>query len=138
MLNCERIIFKGLLNSIKNIMEELEKNPFNSEMIYIGFNKSLKNVIFPQNVQEESNTVIVLHDNFFNLKVDKDGFGVSIEISKKTYNIYIPFNSINLFSVPDNDIIINFEDNILTILKEEDDEEGKITFVDFTPTDNNN
>ena len=106
---------KHLHNSLKllmkNILTSVQNQDISSFSIYISFDKNYPDIKFPEiNFMEQGLYTIVLDERFWDLKVDQRGFSVCLEFEQQSEQIYIPFNSILLFTDTINDCLIDLRD----------------------------
>lgn len=101
---------------IQKIIIEISKGHMKNNALYISFNKSDNEVIFPDGISNEEVVTIVLQNQFWDLSIDDHGFEVVLDFFGERHNIYIPFHSIILIVDPVSHFYIDLRD----FYKEED------------------
>ncbi len=139
MENCyETIVIGSLLKSIREILLMLSCDKLSDYCFYITFCSSTAGVIFPGNVTKDNDDMvtIVLQNQFWNLKVEQNGFYVTLNFFGKKHDIYVPYESICLFSDPMKDFLLDFRNFYSKInVHDQNQEKDGIIFLDFS---NNN
>lgn len=88
---------------IKEILQDVQKKGLiQDQHFYISFNTNCKGVTMPQYLRSKhaGEMMIVIQDEFDNLRVDDAGFGITLVFSGKAEDIYISFNSMSTFVDP--------------------------------------
>ncbi len=96
-------INKAILDVIKEILKDLSKSKISSNhCFYITFKTKSNGVVFPNYLKKDypNEMTVVLQDQFWDLKIRKNDFSVSLLFNKKKENIIIPFHSIIKFYDP--------------------------------------
>ncbi|MEE2695204.1 MAG: ClpXP protease specificity-enhancing factor SspB [Pseudomonadota bacterium] len=96
-------INQAILNVIKEILKDLSKSKISSNhCFYITFKTKNKDVDISKNLIKEypNEMTIVLQNQYWDLKVEKNNFSVALLFNKKKENISIPFESIIKFYDP--------------------------------------
>lgn len=123
-------ILKDNLNlTVFSILNMIKNKKLKNYCIYISFDKYCENNKIPDCEDSEDYTTIVLENNFWNLKIDKKGFSVDLEIDDEDEHFYITFDSIVLISDHKSDFILDFRP-IHNIAESLNDKDSKIIFVE--------
>mgnify|MGYP001257543080 FL=1 len=96
-------INNAILNVIKEILKDLSKSKISSNhCFYITFKSKAQSVIIPNYLKKEypDEMTIVLQNQFWDLKINKTNFSVSLLFNKKKEKLVIPFNTIIKFYDP--------------------------------------
>ena len=96
-------INNAILNVIKEILKDLSKSKISSNhCFYITFKSKTPSVIIPNYLKKEypDEMTIVLQNQFWDLKINKTNFSVSLLFNKKKEKLVIPFNTIIKFYDP--------------------------------------
>ena len=96
-------INNAILNVIKEILKDLSKSKISSNhCFYITFKSKAPSVIIPNYLKKEypDEMTIVLQNQFWDLKINKTNFSVSLLFNKKKEKLVIPFNTIIKFYDP--------------------------------------
>ncbi len=103
MINYDIILNKNLLNVLKEVLIQIQNNKStNHNQLYITFNTQDKNVIIPKWLLAKypRNITIVLQHEFYNLKVSKEYFNVTLSFDDIKTDLKISFSSIISFADP--------------------------------------
>lgn len=110
-------IRSGLLDSIKQILIDIQRKRLNNMSLYISFDKQHPKVELGGWGADGMGSLltIILENQFWDLEVDNYGFKVTLFMGKR-YTLYIPFASIIQVVDPankehDNSLLINFLDH---------------------------
>jgi hypothetical protein len=129
-----------LKNTIKNILINISKNKINKFCIYISFEKDYDDVIFPEldDYDNDASYTIVLQNMFWNLTVDDDGFSVTLKFDDENIQVYIPFESITLFTDTFNNFLLDLRafklsESTLSIHNEDinNDKDSNLIYIDL-------
>lgn len=96
-------INQAILDVIKEILKDLSRSKISSNhCFYITFKTKSSGVIFPNYLKKDypNEMTIVLQNQFWDLKIRKSDFSVSLLFNKKKENLKIPFSSITKFYDP--------------------------------------
>ena len=129
MSNYNNIVKSYLFKAIQDILKMVEKRTLRDFCIYISFDKNSTGVEFPMEVANDKHVTIVLQNRFWDLEVTSKGFHVTLEFEEKI-NLFVPFNSIVMFSDPEKEFCIDFR----SFNEEEEDfieETDNIITIDF-------
>ena len=93
----------AILGVIKEILKDLEESKVSSNhCFYITFKTQGLGVNIPDTLKKDypEEMTIVLQNQFWNLKINKDKFSVVLLFNKKKEHLSIPFNTIVKFYDP--------------------------------------
>ena len=96
-------INNAILEVIKEILEDLSKSKISSNhCFYITFNTQGSGVLIPDSLKKDypKEMTIVLQNQFWDLKINKNKFSVVLLFNKKKECLIIPFNTIVKFYDP--------------------------------------
>ena len=96
-------INNAILDVIKEILTDLSKSKISSNhCFYITFKTQGLGVNIPDTLKKDypEEMTIVLQNQFWNLKINKDKFSVVLLFNKKKEHLTIPFNTIVKFYDP--------------------------------------
>ena len=96
-------INNAILDVIKEILTDLSKSKISSNhCFYITFKTKSLGVSIPNNLKKDypEEMTIVLQNQFWDLKINKNKFSVVLLINKKKAYLSIPFNTIVKFYDP--------------------------------------
>ena len=96
-------INNAILNVIKEILNDLSKSKISSNhCFYITFKTKASGVTIPDTLKKEypEEMTIVLQNQFWDLKIKKNKFSVTLLFNKKKEFLIIPFNTIVKFYDP--------------------------------------
>ena len=96
-------INNAILTVIKEILKDLSKSKISSNhCFYITFKTKASGVKIPEYLKKEypNEMTIVLQNQFWDLKIKKNGFAVALLFNKKKEFLNIPFNTIVKFYDP--------------------------------------
>ena len=96
-------INNAILSVIKEILKDLSKSKISSNhCFYITFKTRASGVDIPHYLKKEYNDemTIVLQNQFWDLKINKNNFSVALLFNKKKEHLHIPFNTIVKFYDP--------------------------------------
>ena len=129
-INYHQILKKNMINVLKDVLQEIEKNKLKDHHLYITFKTDNKNVILPKWLKKKhpKELTIVLQYEYWNLKVLEEKFKILLSFNDIKVNLSIPFISIISFADPfaNFGLKINTENNIKTIRKKENRIDNKI------------
>ena len=96
-------INNAILDVIKEILKDLSKSKISSNhCFYITFNTQGSGVLIPDSLKKDypKEMTIVLQNQFWDLKINKNNFSVVLLFNKKKEYLSIPFNTIVKFYDP--------------------------------------
>ena len=96
-------INKALLQVTKDILFDLSEYKISSNhCFYITFNTTHPDVVISQKLKKEypKEITIVIQNQFWDLKVEKNSFNVTLSFNRKKEMLCIPFESISKFNDP--------------------------------------
>ena len=96
-------INNAILDVIKEILKDLSKSKISSNhCFYITFNTQSSGVLIPDSLKKDypREMTIVLQNQFWDLKINKNKFSVVLLFNKKKEYLSIPFNTIVKFYDP--------------------------------------
>ena len=96
-------INNAILDVIKEILKDLSKSKISSNhCFYITFNTQGSGVLIPDSLRKDypKEMTIVLQNQFWDLKINKNKFSVVLLFNKKKECLIIPFNTIVKFYDP--------------------------------------
>jgi hypothetical protein len=122
------IVRKHLSKAISDILESVGRKNLRKFCLYISFDRSHKNVVFPDHITQERYVTIIIQNRFWDLAIDREnrGFWIVLDFEERE-KIYVPFSSIVMFSDPENNFCLDFRD----IESYDDESEDNIIHVDF-------
>lgn len=98
-----KILKKNLINVFRDVLKIIEKNGLKEgHHLYITFKTDDKNVIMPdwlKNKYPDKITIIMQHE-YWNFKVRKDNFNITLSFDDIKSDIKIPFDSVISFADP--------------------------------------
>lgn len=96
-------INKALLQVIKDILTDLSESKISSNhCFYLTFDTSHPEVIISPKLKKEypSEITIVIQNQYWDLKINKDSFNVTLSFNRKKEVLCVPFKSISKFNDP--------------------------------------
>ena len=103
MIQYQKILDKNMLNVFKDILINIRDNGLsNNNHLYITFFTNQKNVDIPDWLQHdypEEMTIVIQHE-YYDLKINKNNFSVSLSFDNIKTNLTIGYNSIISFADP--------------------------------------
>lgn len=102
-INYTALINSAMLSVVRSILSIVEKQGlFNDHHFYITFVTNDEGVVLSDSLRKKfpSEMSIVLQRRFSDLKVEEDGFFVTLFFNGNAETLYIPFKSIIVFSDP--------------------------------------
>lgn len=103
MLNYQKILDKNMINVFIDIMKNIKKNGFSDgNHLYITFLTAHKNVNIPKWLIDKypSEMTIVLQYEYYDLKIDKTYFEISLLFNDIKANLKISYDAIISFADP--------------------------------------
>ena len=103
MIQYQKILDKNMLNVFKDILINIRDNGLsNNNHLYITFFTNHKNVELPNWLKQKypEEMTIVIQYEYFNLKVNKNNFSISLSFNDIKTNLKIDYNSIISFADP--------------------------------------
>ena len=103
MLDYKKILNQNMVNVLKDILLTINKNGLsNLNQLYITFVTNHKNVKIPNWLQEKypEEMTIILQYEYYNLKINKDSFQVSLSFNDIKANLKIGYDAVISFADP--------------------------------------
>ena len=103
MIQYQKILDKNMLNVFKDILINIRDNGLsNNNHLYITFFTNHKNVELPNWLKQKypEEMTIVIQYEYYNLKVNKNNFSISLSFNDIKTNLTIDYNSIISFADP--------------------------------------
>ena len=103
MIDYNKILNKNLINVLKDILIEIEKNGIaGNNSLYITFLTVHKNVKLPEWLKKKfpKEITIVIQYEYSNLKINKDNFIITLSFSDIKSTLEIGYDAIISFSDP--------------------------------------
>ena len=97
------ILKKNLTNVLVDVLKKIEKNGLDlNQHLYITFQTKNKNIILPDwlKIKYPKEMTIVLQHEYWDLKVLKKNFEITLSFNNIKVNLCIPFDSIISFADP--------------------------------------
>ena len=102
-INYLDILNKNMINVFIEVLKNIEKNGLKEgHHLYITFNTKEKNVVMPIWLKEKfpNKMTIVMQYEYWNFKVNKNDFKVTLSFNDIKSDLLIPFKSIISFGDP--------------------------------------
>ena len=103
MIEYQNILDRNMLNVIKDILINIrDKGLLNNNHLYITFSTNHKNVKLPNWLKQkypDEMTIVIQHE-YYDLKVNKNNFSISLSFNDIKTNLIIDYNSIISFADP--------------------------------------
>ena len=103
MIQYQKILDKNMLNVFKDILINIRDNGLsNNNHLYITFFTNHKNVELPNWLKQKypEEMTIVIQFEYYNLKVNKNNFSISLSFNDIKTNLIIDYKSIISFADP--------------------------------------
>ena len=103
MLEYQKILNKNMLNVFKDIITNIRDNGLSdNNQLYITFNTSHQNVELPNWLKQKypKEMTIVIQYEYYDLKINKNNFSISLSFNNIKTNLKIDYNSIISFADP--------------------------------------
>ena len=103
MIQYQKILDKNMLNVFKDILINIRDNGLsNNNHLYITFFTNRKNVELPNWLKQKypEEMTIVIQYEYYNLKVNKNNFSISLSFNGIKTNLTIDYKSIISFADP--------------------------------------
>ena len=103
MLEYQKILDKNMLNVFKDILINIRNNGLSdNNQLYITFNTNHQNVELPNWLKQKypKEMTIVIQYEYYDLKISKNNFSVSLSFNNIKTNLKIDYNSIISFADP--------------------------------------
>lgn len=91
------IVKEHLILSMCKIISLIQTEKVSDPCIYITFDRSSQGVSFPSYLSNDREVTVVLQHQFWDLKVNEQGFSVILDFFGEKHQIYITFNSVSYF-----------------------------------------
>lgn len=98
-----KIIKKNMINVFKDVLLNIKANGLkDGHHLYITFNTQNSNIIIPNWLKEKysQEMTIVIQYEYWNFKVNKDSFNISLSFDNIKTDMQIPFESVISFADP--------------------------------------
>ena len=103
MIEYQNILDKNMLNVLKDILINIkEKGLTNNNHLYITFSTNHQNVELPNWLRQKypEEMTIVIQYEYYDLKINKSNFSISLSFNDIKANLTIGYNSIISFADP--------------------------------------
>ena len=103
MIEYQKILNKNMLNVLKDILKNIRDNGLsNNNHLYITFLTNHKNVELPNWLKQKypDEMTIVIQYEYYDLKINKNNFSISLSFNNIKTNLIIDYNSIISFADP--------------------------------------
>ena len=103
MIQYQKILDKNMLNVFKEILAHIKDNGLsNNNHLYITFFTNHKNVEIPNWLKQKYplEMTIVIQYEYYDLKINKNNFSISLSFNDIKTNLIIDYNSIISFADP--------------------------------------
>ena len=103
MIEYQKILDKNMLNVFKDILINIRDNGLsNNNHLYITFFANHKNVEIPNWLKQKytEEMTIVIQYEYYDLKINKNNFSISLSFNDIKTNLTIDYNSIISFADP--------------------------------------
>ena len=102
-IDYSKILQDNMLNVLRDVLKNIEKNGLGeSHHLYITFKTNNKNVIMPNWLKDKfpNEMTIVIQYEYWNFKLFKNYFKITLSFNNIKSNLEIPFKSIISFADP--------------------------------------
>lgn len=136
MLDYQSILNKNLVNVLIDILKILENKNIKSDYkLYITFDTNYNSVKIPEWLKKKypNEITIVLQYEYYNLKVRKDGFSITLSFENIPTDLNIGYNSVISFADPISNFGLKLKnsDNNNNITKKDERSGNVINLKDF-------
>ncbi len=136
MLDYQSILNKNLVNVLIDILKILENKNIKSDYkLYITFDTNFNSVKIPEWLKKKypNEITIVLQYEYYNLKVRKDGFSITLSFENIPTDLSIGYNSVISFADPISNFGLKLKnsDNNNNITKKDERSGNVINLKDF-------
>ena len=103
MINYQKLLNKNMIGVLKDILKNINENGLsNSNHLYITFLTQHKNVEIPNWLRKKYNEemTIVIQYEYYDLKIEKDFFQISLSFNDIKTDLKIGYDSIISFADP--------------------------------------
>ena len=103
MIEYQNILDKNMLNVLKDILINIkEKGLTNNNHLYITFSTNHQNVKLPNWLRQKypEEMTIVIQYEYYDLKINKNNFSISLSFNNTKTNLIIDYNSVISFADP--------------------------------------
>ena len=103
MIEYQKILDKNMLNVFKDILINIRDNGLsNNNHLYITFFTNHKNVEIPNWLKQKytEEMTIVIQYEYYDLKINKNNFSISLSFNDIKTNLIVDYNSIVSFADP--------------------------------------
>ena len=102
-INYSKILKKNMLNVFLDVLKNIEVNGLKKgHHLYITFRTDVKKVVIPGWLKEKhpKEMTIIIQYEYWNFKVKKDSFNISLSFNDIKGNITVPFDAVISFADP--------------------------------------
>ncbi len=103
MIEYHKILNKNMLNVFKDILINIRDNGLSSNNhLYVTFSTNHKNVEIPNELKQKypGEMTIVIQYEYYDLKINKNNFSITLSFNDIKTNVTIGYNSIISFADP--------------------------------------
>ena len=103
MIEYQNILDKNMINVFKDVLISIkDKGLSNNNHLYITFSTKHKNVELPNWLKQKypNEMTIVIQYEYYDLKINKNNFSISLSFNDINTNLIIDYNSIISFADP--------------------------------------
>lgn len=122
MIEYQNILNKNMLNVLKDILKHIQNNSLsNNNHLYITFLTNHKNVKLPNWIKKKYNEemTIIIQYEYYDLKIDKDYFSITLSFNDIKANLKIAYDSIISFADPSSNFGLILKNNSKKVEKKE-------------------
>ena len=102
-INYSKILKNNMINVFKDVLKVIEKNGFKEgHHLYITFKTDDEDVIIPNWLKNKfpNEMTIIMQYEYWNFKITKDYFNITLSFDDIKSDLIIPFNSVISFADP--------------------------------------
>ena len=102
-IDYKNILKKNMLNVLKDVLQDIEINGLkDGHHLYITINTNSKNLKIPKWLKEKykNSITIVIQYEYWNFKVKKNSFNISLSFNDVRANLIVPYESVISFADP--------------------------------------
>ncbi len=102
-INYQKHLNKNLINVFKDVIKDFERTSINeNHHLYVTFDTNNKKVKIPKFLKEKypKEMTIVIQYEYWNLKVKKNSFSISLSFNNSMIDLDVPFDCIKSFVDP--------------------------------------
>ena len=140
MIDYQKILYENMLNVFKNILENIKENGLSDgNHLYITFLTNHKNVSIPNWLKEKypEQMTIVIQYEYYNLKINKEYFQISLSFNDTRADLKIDFGAIISFADPSANFGLILKKNTIikktkrNVKKNKEEKDNIINFSNF-------